>query len=51
MDKTKPKLLDQLKAAIRVKHYSYKTEKSYIGWTKRYIYYHKMKHPEQMGCF
>ncbi len=43
------KLLDQVRDQIRVRHYSIKTEKSYVGWIKRYIYYHKLRHPAEMG--
>ncbi len=46
---TKPKLLDQVRAAIRRKHYSYRTEKSYLDWAKRYIIFHQMRHPQDMG--
>lgn len=45
----KKKLLDQVRDKIRFKHYSMKTEKSYVGWIKRYIYFHKMRHPIDMG--
>ncbi len=43
------KLLDQLRDAIRAKHYSYRTEQTYIDWCKRYILYHKKRHPAEMG--
>jgi integron integrase len=43
------KLLDQVRDQIRIRHYSIKTEKSYVGWIKRYIYYHKLRHPAEMG--
>lgn len=43
------KLLDQVRLNIRQKHYSYRTEKSYIDWIKRYIYFHNKKHPKDMG--
>ena len=36
--------------AIRVRHYSQKTEKAYIGWVKRFIYFHNKKHPREMGA-
>jgi len=39
------KLLDQVRDAIRVKHYSYKTEKTYVQWIKRYIFFHNKRHP------
>jgi len=45
----KRKLLDQVRDKVRFKHYSYKTEKSYVGWIKRYIIYHKKRHPMEMG--
>lgn len=45
----KKKLLDQVRDKIRFKHYSIKTEKSYVGWIKRYIYFHNMRHPIEMG--
>lgn len=45
----KRKLLDLVRDTIRVKHYSMQTEKTYIGWIKRYILYHNKKHPIDMG--
>jgi len=45
----KKKLLDQVREQIRVRHYSMKTERTYIGWIKRYIFFHQMKHPVDMG--
>ena len=35
---------------IRMKHYSPKTEISYVGWIKRYVLYHNKKHPKEMGA-
>ncbi len=43
------KLLDIMRDKIRFKHYSIKTEQSYIGWAKRYILYHNKRHPKEMG--
>ncbi|MBN2117048.1 MAG: integron integrase [Anaerolineales bacterium] len=43
------KLLDQLRDAIRTKHYSYRTEQTYADWCKRYILYHHKRHPAEMG--
>jgi hypothetical protein len=37
----KPKLLEQVRQVIRVKHYSLGTEDSYINWIKRFIFFHK----------
>ncbi len=48
-DLPKPRLLDQVRAAIRARHYSRRTEKSYIGWIRRYILYQKKRHPIEMG--
>lgn len=49
MDKPPKKLLDQVRDLIRLKHYSIRTEQSYIPWIKRYIYFHKKRHPKDMG--
>jgi integron integrase len=47
----KPKKpLDQLREAIRIKHYSYSTEKTYVHWAKRYILFHNKRHPSEMGA-
>src|SRR5947208_10174451 len=46
---TKPKLLDQVRQAIRTRHYSYMTEKAYVGWIKRFIFFHNKRHPVEMG--
>lgn len=45
-----PKLLDQVIARLRVKHYSLRTEKSYVDWIKRYIFHHGKRHPKDMGA-
>lgn len=45
----KKKLLDIVREKIRVKHYSIKTEQSYVGWVKQYIFFHNKKHPIDMG--
>jgi hypothetical protein len=45
-----PKLLDQVVAKMRVKHYSLRTEKSYVDWIKRYILHHGKRHPNEMGA-
>ena len=44
------KLLDQLRDAIRIEHYSYSTEKTYVYWAKRYILFHNKRHPAEMGA-
>ena len=43
-----PKLLDQVKNAIRTKHYSMKTEEAYVHWIKRFIFFHNKRHPKEM---
>ena len=45
----KLKLMDQVRQTIRLKGYSYQTEKTYAQWIKRYIFYHDKKHPAEMG--
>ena len=45
-----PKLLDQIVAKMRVKHYSLRTEKTYVNWIKRYIWYFDKRHPKDMGA-
>ena len=52
MDETNtkpPKLLDQVRESIRLKHYSYRTEQAYVQWVKRFILFHNKKHPKDMG--
>lgn len=46
---TPPKRLDQVRARIRVKHYSIRTEKQYVQWIKRFILFHGKRHPLEMG--
>src|SRR3990170_4450904 len=43
-----PKLLDQVRDKLRVKHYSIRTEQTYTDWIKRYIYFHGKRHPKDM---
>jgi len=45
----KPKLLDQVRQAIRTRHYSPKTEDSYVHWIKRFIFFHNKRHPAEMA--
>jgi integron integrase len=45
-----PKLLDRMREAIRVRHYSLSTEKTYLHWVKRFIYFHGKRHPAEMGA-
>jgi Phage integrase, N-terminal SAM-like domain len=43
------KLLDRVRAAIRLKHYSYRTEETYVQWIVRYILFDNKRHPQEMG--
>lgn len=45
-----PRLLDQVSDAIRRRHYSYRTEQSYIHWIKRFIFFSDKRHPKDMGA-
>jgi integron integrase len=49
MESQPRKLLDQVRDAIRLKHYSYRTEQTYVGWIRRYILFHHKQHPKDMG--
>jgi hypothetical protein len=44
-----PKLMDQVRDRLRIKHYSLRTEMAYSGWIKRYIFFHGKRHPVEMG--
>ncbi len=50
MEPKPKKLLDQLRDAIRLKHYSIRTENSYVDWIRRYILFHNTRHPSEMGA-
>lgn len=43
------KLLDQLRDAIRLRHYSIRTEETYVSWATQFILFHEKRHPSQMG--
>jgi integron integrase len=44
-----PKLLDRVRWHLRVKHYSIRTEQVYIDWIRRFILFHRKRHPNEMG--
>lgn len=46
---SEPKLLDRVRAVARLRHLSLSTEKTYSDWIKRYIFYHRKRHPKEMG--
>jgi len=45
-----PRLLDQVRNAIRVRHYSIRTEAAYTDWARRFILFHGKRHPSQRGA-
>ena len=45
-----PKLLEQVVARLRVKHYSLRTEQIYVDWIKRFVWFHGKRHPRDMGA-
>ena len=45
----KVKLLDQVRTAIRLKHFSYRTEEAYVAWVRRFVLFHEKRHPVEMG--
>ena len=49
-DSRPPKLLDQVRHRIRAKHYSLRTEETYVHWIKRFIVFHGKRHPADMGA-
>jgi integron integrase len=44
-----PKLLDQVRGKIRIKHYSLRTEQVYVDWIRRFILHHGKRHPRELG--
>jgi len=45
-----PKLLDRMRAEIRLRHYSLRTEQTYVDWVRRYIFFHGKRHPQELGA-
>ena len=48
-DQKSPKLLDVVRAKLRLKHYAIRTEEAYVDWIRRFIIFHKKRHPKEMG--
>jgi len=44
------KLLEQVRIALRTRHYSLRTEETYLSWIKRFILFHGKRHPRDMGA-
>lgn len=47
--KRSSRLLDRVRDAIRVRHYSIRTESTYVAWIRRFVLFHDKRHPAQMG--
>jgi integron integrase len=47
---SRTKLLDQMRLALRLRHMSLRTERAYVGWTRRFILFHHKRHPKEMGA-
>ena len=45
-----PRLLNQVRDKIRLRHYSIRTEQAYTEWVKRFVLFHKKRHPKDMGA-
>lgn len=45
----KPRLLEQVRDKLRLKHYSYRTEQQYVGWIRRFILHNGKRHPREMS--
>src|SRR6266487_2721506 len=48
-DPSPPRLLDRVRHAIRMRHYSCRTERAYAGWIRRFVLFHNKRHPVTMG--
>ena len=49
MDRHRPRLLDQLRDRIRLKHYSIRTEAAYSEWVRRFVIFNGKRHPRELG--
>jgi hypothetical protein len=47
---SEPRLLDQLRGRLRVKHYSIRTEQAYVDWVRRFVLFHGKRHPRELGA-
>jgi site-specific recombinase XerD len=45
-----PRLLESLRATIHMRHYSVRTERTYSHWVRRFVMFHGMRHPREMGA-
>lgn len=49
MNRKSSPFLDQVRSAIRTRHYSIRTEKTYVDWVRRFILFHGKRHPQDLG--
>jgi integrase len=49
IDDKSPRLLDQVRELLRIRHYSIRTEQAYLQWIRRFILFHGKRHPQEMG--
>ena len=49
-DRERPTPLMRLRRAIRQRHYSRRTEETYVGWVKRFVAFHGRRHPAELGA-
>ena len=45
-----PKLLPEVRRALRVRHYSRRTEEAYVRWIRRFVRFHGLRHPRELGA-
>jgi hypothetical protein len=45
-----PKLLDQVRLTLRARHYSIRTERSYVSWIRDFILFHEKRHPKELDA-
>ena len=48
-ERTGPRLIDRIRSEIRLRQYSRRTEECYVRWVKRYVRFHELRHPEELG--
>src|ERR1043166_8612284 len=47
---SEPQLLEELRAALRLRHYSLRTEQSYVQWVQRFLVFNRARHPRELGA-
>ena len=50
LNRSRPRLLDEVRASMRQRNLAYSTEKTYLGWIRSYIRFHKLRHPKDLGA-